>query len=114
MRVLSKDLQILGHKVTTEGRFPTEKGTEAISNFPPPRNASVGMISYFLEYIPNMSTKTQHLRTLLSKKASFSWTPQHEAEFQNLKNELISPDIMLVHPDFDKSFEVHTDASKFG
>ena len=85
----SKDLQILGNKVTTEGRFPTEKGTEAISNFPPPHNASqlkrfLGMIGYFREYIPNMSTKTQHLRTLLSKEASFSWTPQHEAEFQNL------------------------------
>ena len=114
----SKDLPILGHKVTTEGRFPTEKGTEAISNFPPSGNASqlkrfLGMIGYFREYIPNMSTKTQHLCTLLSKEASFSWTPQHEAEFQNLKNALISPVIMLVHPDFDKSFDIHTDASKF-
>ena len=31
----SINLQILGHHVTPEGRFPTEKGTEAISDFCP-------------------------------------------------------------------------------
>ena len=115
----SKELQILGHKITPDGRYPTEKGTEAISNFPTPHNVSslkrfLGMAGYFREYIPNMGTKTQHLRALLSKKASFSWSTQHEAEFQYLKTALISPDIMLFHPAWNKHFEIHTDASIVG
>ena len=115
----SKELQILGHKITTDSRYPTEKGTEAISNFPTPHNVSslkqfLEMAGYFREYIPNMGTKTQHLRALLSEKASFSWSTEHEAEFQYLKTALISPDIMLFHPDWNKHFEIHTDASIVG
>ena len=84
--VFSQELQVLGHKINTEGRFPTDKGTDAISRFPRPHNVSalkrfLGMVGYFWEYTPNMASKTPHLRALLSKEASFSWSDQHEAEF---------------------------------
>ena len=115
----SSNLKILGHRVTPEGRFPTEKGTEAISSFERPHNVSslkrfLGMVGYFRDYIPDMSRRSQNLRSLLSQKASFSWTHAHEAEFQDLKTALLSPDTILFHPDWDKEFEVHTDASKVG
>ena len=115
----SKNLDILGHRVTPTGRFPTEKGTEAISNFPRPHTVSglkrfLGMVGYFREYIPNMSHRSQNLCSLLSPKASFSWSSEHEAEFQDLKTALLSPKLMLFHPDWDSDFEVHTDASKIG
>ena len=115
----SSNLKILGHRVTPEGRFPTEKGTEAISSFERPHNVSslkrfLGMVGYFRDYIPDMSRRSQNLRSLLSQTASFSWTHAHEAEFQDLKTALLSPDIILFHPDWDKEFEVHTDASKVG
>ena len=115
----STNMQILGHRVTSEGRFPTEKGTESISSFPRPHNVSslkrfLGMVGYFREYIRNMSHRTQNLRSLLSQKASFSWSDQHEAEFQDLKSALLSKEIILFHPDWDSEFQVHTDASKIG
>ena len=49
------DLEILGHRITPEGRFPTNKGTEAILAMPRPHNiASVkhflGMVGYFRDY----------------------------------------------------------------
>ena len=31
-----------------------------------------------------------------------------------MKTALVSRNLMLYHPDFDKSFEAHTDASKYG
>ena len=34
----SHDLEILGHRITPEGRFPTNKGTEAILAMPRPHN----------------------------------------------------------------------------
>ena len=48
----SQDLEILGHCVTPLGRFPTSKGTEAISAMPHPRNVSgvkrfLGIVNYF-------------------------------------------------------------------
>ena len=115
----SQNLDILGHRITPEGRFPTEKGTEAISNFPRPNNVSslkrfLGMVGYFREYIKDLSTRSQHLRTLLSPKTSFSWCTPQEAEFQDLKTALLSPNLILFHPNWDQPFEVHTDASKIG
>ena len=115
----SNNMQILGHRITPEGRFPTQKGTESISSFPRPNNVSslkrfLGMVGYFREYIRNMSHRTQNLRSLLSQKASFSWSDQHEAEFQDLKSALLSKDISLFHPNWDSEFQVHTDASKLG
>ena len=38
----------------------------------------------------------------------------HDAEFTGPKDALISPDVMLYHPDFTRPFELHTDATKHG
>ena len=72
------------------------------------------MIGYFRDYVPNMSVRTLHLRSLLNSKTSFSWSPQHESEFMDLKQALLSSDLILHHPDWNGDFQVHTDASKHG
>ena len=115
----SENLEILGHRVTPEGRFPTQKGTEAIMSMPRSHNVSsvkrlLGMVGYFCNHVHDMATSTVHLRSLLRKGVPFNWTPSHEEEFMDLKNALTSPDTMLLHPDFTKPFEVHTDALKYG
>ena len=61
-----------------------------------------------------MSTHTKHLHALLKKGTPFLWTSAHEAEFNDLKDVLTSPDAMLFYPDWNGSFEVHIDASKHG
>ena len=61
-----------------------------------------------------MSNCMVNLRSLLRKGTPFTWTSAHEAEFDDMKHALTSPDNMLHHPDFTKPFEVHTDASKHG
>ena len=114
-----QDLEILGHCVTPSGRFPTSKGTEAISAMPHPRNVSsikrfLGMVNYFRDYVRNVASHTKHLRSLLCKGVPFVWTDAHEAEFCELKDTLISPNTMLYHPDWTSPFELHTDASKHG
>ena len=115
----SQDLEILGHRVTPSGRFPTSKGTEAISAMPRPRNVSgikrfLGMVNYFRDYVRNMASRTKHLHSLLCKGVPFVWTDAHEVEFCDLKDTLISPNTMLYHPDWTSPFELHTDASKHG
>ena len=49
----STNLQILGHRITPQGRFPTEKGTESISSFPRPHNVS--SLKRFLVFFGNTS-----------------------------------------------------------
>ena len=66
----SHDLEILGHCVTPLSRFPTSKGTEAISVMPRPRNVSsvkrfLGMVNYFRDYVHNMAFHSKHLCSLL-------------------------------------------------
>ena len=56
--LFSDNLEILGHRITPAGRFPTAKGTEAIVNMSRPRNARrvksfIGMVRYFRD-IKNM------------------------------------------------------------
>ena len=115
----SQHLEILGHRITPLGRFPTSQGTEAISAMPHSYNVSsvkrfLGMVNYFLDYVLNMASRTKHLHSLLCKGTPFVWTDAHEAEFTDLTDALLSPDTMLYHPDWNSPFELHTDASKHG
>ena len=115
----SQDLEILEHHVTPLGRFPTSKGTEAISAMPHPHNVSsvkrfLSMVNYFRDYVRNMASHTKHLCSLLCKGTPFVWTYAHEAEFTDIKDALLPPDTMLYHPDCNSLFELHTDASKHG
>ena len=64
---------------------------------PRPHNVSavkrfLGMVGYFRDCIRNMSMRTKFLRSLLQNGIPFVWT---EAEFQDLKTALVSPDLML-------------------
>ena len=72
------------------------------------------MMGYFRHDVRDMTTRTVHLHSLLRKALPFNWTSSHEEEFMDLKSALTSPHTMLLHPDFTKPFEAHTDASKYG
>ena len=61
-----------------------------------------------------MSTRTHTLRSLLKKGVSFQWTEETAREFQDLKQAITDPDVMLFHPDLDAPFELQVDASKLG
>ena len=68
----------------------------------------------FRDYIPNMPSRTLHLRELLKKDTPFTWTPSHTKEFEDLKLAVTGLDIVLYHPDWNCPFELHVDASKLG
>ena len=95
MYIFSRDLGILEHRITPEGRFPTNKGTEAILAMPRSHSVasvkrSLGMVGYFMDYVKNMSTRTKYLRSLLQKGV-----PKYEQEIVDLKAALTSPDTVI-------------------
>ena len=74
--VFAKDIEILGHWITQEGRTPIMKGVHAILSMPTLTNTSavkrfLGLCRYFLDFIPLMSIRTQALRQLLKKGVPF-------------------------------------------
>jgi len=59
----AREIEILGHCVTQEGRTPINRGIEAISSMPTPTNISpvkrfLGLCGYFRAFIPCMSSRT--------------------------------------------------------
>ena len=61
-----------------------------------------------------MHARTKRLRNLLHRGILFKSDSNHEQKFNDLKLLIISPDVILYHPDWSKPFEIHTDASKRG
>ena len=113
------ELDILGHKITQEGKSPTVKGVEAIGDMPRPLNTS-GMkrfrdlCSYFHYHIKILSEHTCYFRQLLQKDVKFYWSDEWKHEFNDLKHALLSDQVVLYHPDWTVLFQVHVDASKIG
>jgi hypothetical protein len=51
------------------------------------------------------------LSTLTSKNKKFIWTDTEQKAFEQIKM-LLSRDVLLSYPNFNKPFAIHTDASK--
>jgi len=52
------------------------------------------------------------LTELTKKDQAFEWTNQRNEDFENLRKELASPNLVLQFPDFEKMFYLNTNASK--
>jgi RNase H-like domain found in reverse transcriptase len=52
------------------------------------------------------------LATLTSNKKKWDWGPQQDVAF-NMAKKIIAREVMLAYPDFNKPFEIHTDASHY-
>ena len=51
------------------------------------------------------------LSELTSKTAKWQWAEKQEKAFQMIKK-VISKEVLLAYTQFDKEFQIHTDASK--
>ena len=72
----------------------------------------LGLIGYYHKFVCNYGRITCPLTTLL-KKDAFSWTPEETQSFQQLK-EAMCKALVLVTPEFTKTFIVECDASGNG
>ncbi|CAG8607260.1 15551_t:CDS:2, partial [Gigaspora rosea] len=65
------------------------------------------------KYIPKFTSVARPLHYLLRKDIKFEWKVEQENAFKPLKGYLVEAPI-LRYPNFDKTFIVHADASRFG
>lgn len=114
---LRREVTFLGHVICEDGVKPDPSKLEAIKNFPTPKNLKeiqsfLGLTGYYRKFINNYSKLALPLTNSLRKDENFKWSELEQNSFENLKNKLLTPPI-LIYPNFDREFILTTDASSY-
>ncbi len=73
----------------------------------------LGLASYYCKFIKNFAKIATPLINLLKKSlGTYEWDETCNEAFETLKDILVEA-IVLKLPNFDKDFEIHSDASDF-
>ena len=108
----------MGLIISADGMRPDPRKVEAIVNMPRPSDKQgllrlLGMIKYLAQYIPNESSITVPLRSLLKQDVQWSWQPEHDVAMQ-LVRETLAQDTVLTFYDVRKPATIQADASQSG
>ena len=68
------------------------------------------MINHYRDMWVRRSEILAPLTELTSKKVTYKWLDKHQKAFDNMKH-ILAREVVLSFPDFDKPFEIYTDAS---
>ena len=109
------ELEYLGYWVTRQGIQPVEKKVDAMQQIAPPKNRKqlrrfLGMVNYYRDMWIRRSEVLAPLTALTSEKTPFKWTDQCDKAFNTMKR-ILSKETLLMYPDFNQPFDIHTDAS---
>ena len=109
------ELEFYGYRFSSEGLKPTEDKVKAVKDCKPPQSRDevksfLGMIGYLSKFIPRYAVLTAPLRRLTGHDVPFSWGPEEDAAFQNLKDSITCDDTMSYF-DPRKPIIVRTEAS---
>ena len=108
-------VSFLGHNLSKEGILPDPENVAKILNWPVPKTVCdvrgiLGLGSYYHRFIRNFSERVQPLVNLTKKDKPFKWTEECQLAFEDIKQVLISPDI-IAFPTDDGQFILDSDAS---
>jgi hypothetical protein len=112
------EVDFLGHRITQEGLIMDNHKVKAILDWEPPKSVPalrsfLGLASYYRKFIKNFVKIAAPLTNLLRKSAvSYDWDEACDEAFGTLKGILVKAPVLKL-PDFDKDFEIHSDASDF-
>ena len=111
-------VEFLGYRVDREGRHPTDEKIAAIKGAPSPKNVAelrsyLGLLNYYGNFIPSLSTLLQLLHELLRKGVKWPWTEECDKAFVRSKSELVA-DKVLVPYDEKRKLILMCHASPYG
>jgi len=115
---LRKEVTFLGHKISEYGVEPDTYKVVSVASFPTLKTLkqlkdSLGLVGYYIKFIPQFSKIAAPLYTLLKKDEKYVGEESQEILFRTLKQKLISQPI-LQYPGFSREFMLSTDASNDG
>jgi hypothetical protein len=111
-----EQIEFLGHTIDRESIRPNKDKIKAILDMLVPKTKTnvksfLGLGSYYRRFIKNFVARTHHMRFLTMEKTRMTWTKECQGEFEDIKRELVSDNIM-TYPDWNKKFILATYASK--
>jgi hypothetical protein len=112
------EVDFLGHRITQEGLKMDNHKVKAILDWELPKSvlalkSFLGPASYYRKFIKNFAKITTPLTNLLKKfVVTYEWEEACDEAFETLKGILVKASVLKL-PDFDKEFEIHSDASDF-
>jgi len=111
-------LTFIGDLISEQGVQPDPRKVTAIMNMERPQNKQdvqrfLGMVNYQGKFIPDLSTKSAPLRSLLDKKNEWMWQEAQENAWRQLKEALTKEPVLKFY-DCAKPTKLSTDASKNG
>ena len=112
-----QELEYLGYWVTTDSITPVPKKIAALQALEPPKTVRqvrkfIGMVNFYRDMWIRRSEVLTPLTALTSKNTKWQWTSKEQNAFDTIKR-IMSRNTQLFYPDFNKPFEIHTDASKY-
>ena len=113
-----REVQYLGHVLSTEGISTDPTKVEAICNWPTPTckqeiQRFLGLANFYRRFIKNFSSIAKPLQRLTEKNNVFHWNELCQSAFDELCRCLVSSPV-LAYPDYSKCFVLDTDASDVG
>ena len=110
------EIEYLGYLLTKEGIKPVLNKIQAVLDLQPPSTLKqlrslLGMIQFYRDMWQRRSHILAPLTDLVGKgKKKINWTNIHQKAFDEMKK-VMAKETILNYPDFNKVFEIHTDAS---
>ncbi|XP_057429427.1 uncharacterized protein LOC130722640 [Lotus japonicus] len=110
-------IDYLGHIISGTGVAVDPEKVKCIMDWPVPKNVKgvrgfLGLTGYYRKFIKDYGKMANPL-TELTKKDSFSWGPEADRAFLQLKRVMTSPPVLIL-PNFTLPFEVECDAAGRG
>ncbi|TPX48454.1 hypothetical protein SeLEV6574_g02010 [Synchytrium endobioticum] len=115
---VTDEMGMMGFRVNKYGYRKSIDRMEPIAAYSVPLNANhvrvfTGMVNYYRPLCEKLSLVAKPLNELTAKSMKFEWKAAHPAAFEKIK-EIVSKDIFLLSPDYDKTFYLSFDASEVG
>lgn len=112
---LQKQVNFLGHELTSEGLKPNKDKIKAVLNFPIPTNPKeiktfLGLVGYYRKFIKDFAKLTKPMTLCLKKGQKVEHSNEFISAFEKCKQILTNSPI-LQYPNFDEPFILTTDAS---